>query len=180
MYQELEQLKQRLPLLDYLRRSHWMARRAGAPAEFVGVCPLHRETRPSFYVNARKNLFYCHGCGRGGDLIRLIELSHGLSFRQISRISSNTSSHQFRQPTVAPCWNKRRPSTNSNSTGIRKRSTISNSADCTTPPSSKNWASAMLPAETCGAIWPPKAIRSIGCATRASSIGRAAIPSAGV
>jgi DNA primase len=82
MHQDLEQLKQRLPLLDYLRRSHWMARRAGAPAEFVGLCPLHRETRPSFYVNARKNLFYCHGCGRGGDLIRWIELSHGLSFRQ--------------------------------------------------------------------------------------------------
>jgi len=48
----------------------------------VGLCPLHRETRPSFYVNARKNLFYCHGCGRGGDLIRFIELSQHLSFRQ--------------------------------------------------------------------------------------------------
>jgi len=40
----------------------------------VGLCPLHLETRPSFYVNARKNLFYCHGCGRGGDLIRFVEL----------------------------------------------------------------------------------------------------------
>lgn len=82
MHQDLEQLKQRLPLLDYLQRSNWQSRRAGAPAEFVGVCPLHRETRPSFYVNARKNLFYCHGCGRGGDLIRLVELLQGLSFRQ--------------------------------------------------------------------------------------------------
>ena len=27
-------------------------------------------------------MFYCHGCGRGGDLIRLVELSQGLSFRQ--------------------------------------------------------------------------------------------------
>jgi len=82
MHQDLEQLKRRLPLLEYLQRGHWQARRAGTPAEFVGLCPLHHETKPSFYVNARKNLFYCHGCGRGGDLIRLIELSQGLSFRQ--------------------------------------------------------------------------------------------------
>ena len=82
MAENLEQLKQSLPLLDYLRRSHWTARRLGATAEFVGLCPFHRETRPSFYVNGRKNLFYCHGCGRGGDLIRFIQLSQGLSFRQ--------------------------------------------------------------------------------------------------
>ncbi len=50
--------------------------------EFVGLCPLHPETRPSFYVNARKNLFYCHGCGQGGDLIRFVELSQHLSFHQ--------------------------------------------------------------------------------------------------
>jgi DNA primase len=82
MRQDLETLKQRLPLLDYLRRRNWKARRVGTRAEFVGLCPLHPETQPSFYVNSRKNLFYCHGCGRGGDLIRFIELSQGLSFRQ--------------------------------------------------------------------------------------------------
>jgi DNA primase len=43
---------------------------------------LHQEIRPSFYVNARKNLFYCHGCGRGGDVIRFVELFRNLSFRQ--------------------------------------------------------------------------------------------------
>jgi DNA primase len=48
----------------------------------VGFCPFHAETRPSFYVNARKNLFYCHGCERGGDLIRFVELSEHLSFRE--------------------------------------------------------------------------------------------------
>jgi DNA primase len=29
-----------------------------------------------------KNLFYCHGSGRGGDLIRFVELFPNLPFRQ--------------------------------------------------------------------------------------------------
>ena len=82
MGQDLERLKQRIPLLDYLQRHHWTGHHAGARSEFVGLCPLHEETHPSFYVNPRKNLFFCQGCGRGGDLIRFIELSQHLSFRQ--------------------------------------------------------------------------------------------------
>ena len=82
MGEDLEQLKQRLPLLDYLRKQNWNGQPAGRGPEFVGLCPLHPESRPSFYVNARKNLFYCHGCGQGGDLIRFVELSQHLSFRQ--------------------------------------------------------------------------------------------------
>ena len=82
MREDLEQLKQRIPLLQYLQRRHWTGCRVAAREEFVGLCPLHRDTRPSFYVNARKNLFYCHGCRRGGDLIRFVELSERLSFRE--------------------------------------------------------------------------------------------------
>jgi hypothetical protein len=79
--EDVETLKRRTPLLDYLRQHNW----TGHPAsrcEFVGLCPLHEESRPSFYVNTRKDVFYCHGCGRGGDLIRFVQLSRGLSFRQ--------------------------------------------------------------------------------------------------
>lgn len=34
------------------------------------------------YVNVRKNLFYCHGCGRCGDLIRFVQILLDLPFRQ--------------------------------------------------------------------------------------------------
>ncbi len=95
---DLQDLKQRIPLLDYLRQRHWTARPAASRREFVGLCPFHRDSRPSFYVNPRKNLFYCHGCGRGGDLIRFVELSEHLSFRQslVSTISSGSS--------LPPAW----------------------------------------------------------------------------
>src|SRR6478672_13505467 len=82
MAENLERLKRRIPLLEYLQRHNWKPSRTGTRQEFVGLCPLHAETRPSFYVNASKNLFYCHGCGQGGDLLRFIQLSLHLSFRQ--------------------------------------------------------------------------------------------------
>jgi DNA primase len=51
MGEDLERLKQRFPLLEYLQRHHWTGRPVGTGSEFVGLCPLHEETHPSFYVN---------------------------------------------------------------------------------------------------------------------------------
>jgi DNA primase len=82
MQHDLQHLKQRVPLLDYLLRRNWTARPIGSHQEFVGLCPLHPESHPSFYVNAAKDVFYCHGCGRGGDLIRFVQLSLNLSFHE--------------------------------------------------------------------------------------------------
>src|SRR5207253_3020775 len=74
---------------------------------FVGLCPLHRETHPSFYVNSRKNLFYCHGCGRGGDLIRFVQLSLHLSFQRIfSMIRGSSKAERKRvEETKRQRWN---------------------------------------------------------------------------
>ena len=38
--------------------------------------------KPSFLVDPSKNLFYCYGCGRGGDVIRFAELYHQVKFPQ--------------------------------------------------------------------------------------------------
>jgi DNA primase len=56
MREDLERLKQRIPLLEYLTRRDWKGHRVSTGPEFVGLCPLHEETHASFYVNAQKNL----------------------------------------------------------------------------------------------------------------------------
>jgi CHC2-type zinc finger protein/DNA primase-like protein len=82
MLEDLARIKQQIPLRAYLQRRNWAGCRIGSRDEFVGLCPLHHDSRPSFYVNDRKNLFYCHGCQQGGDLIRFVELSEHLPFRE--------------------------------------------------------------------------------------------------
>jgi DNA primase len=74
-------LRRRIPLLTYLKQHGWKPAAYSESDEVCGLCPLHRDSRPSFYVNRRKDVFYCHGCGQGGDVVRLAQLLHGLSFR---------------------------------------------------------------------------------------------------
>jgi DNA primase len=79
-WQAADLLKQRISLLDYLQGQGWKPARRSAGGRLMGLCPLHPDHRPSFLVDPSKNLFYCYGCGRGGDVIRLAELYHGVRF----------------------------------------------------------------------------------------------------
>ena len=46
-------------------------------------CPLgtHADSSPSFVVSERKNVWRCHGCGQGGDVLALVQRLNGVSFR---------------------------------------------------------------------------------------------------
>ncbi|MCC2628046.1 MAG: primase [Thermomicrobiales bacterium] len=78
--QALEELKQQIPLLDYLGAQDWQPARQLSGGRRMGLCPLHEDRKPSFMVDPGKGLFYCYGCGRGGDVIRFAELYHEVSF----------------------------------------------------------------------------------------------------
>lgn len=47
---------------------------------YTGLCPFHKEKSPSFSVNAEAGLYYCFGCGAGGDAIGLFMQSSGDDF----------------------------------------------------------------------------------------------------
>jgi DNA primase len=80
--QAVDELKRQIPLLDYLQAHHWRAARPLSRDRWMGLCPLHADHKPSFLVDPHKNLFYCYGCGRGGDVIRFAELYHQVKFPQ--------------------------------------------------------------------------------------------------
>ena len=45
-----------------------------------GLCPFHREKTPSFHVDRDKGLFYCFGCGVGGDVFKFLTLTERFTF----------------------------------------------------------------------------------------------------
>lgn len=57
---------------------HTRLRKAGR--RYQGLCPIHKEKTPSFSVDPTQGLFYCFGCGAGGDAIKLHMLTTGDDF----------------------------------------------------------------------------------------------------
>jgi DNA primase len=49
---------------------------------FKGLCCFHQEKTPSFTVDPAKQLFYCFGCGAGGDVFTFLRELEGLSFTE--------------------------------------------------------------------------------------------------
>jgi DNA primase len=80
--QALDDLKQRISLFDYLRAQDWQPIRRLPRNRWMGLCPLHSDHKPSFLLDPVHGLFYCYGCGRGGDIIRFVELYEQVSFPQ--------------------------------------------------------------------------------------------------
>src|SRR3974377_1925917 len=58
-------------------------KRAGA--NFVALCPFHKEKTPSFSVNPHRQIFYCFGCHKGGDVFAFVKEYESLDFPEAVR-----------------------------------------------------------------------------------------------
>lgn len=65
----LAQLRNRCDIEDIIGR-YVQLKKTGSST--VGLCPFHSERTPSFHVSGRKQMFYCFGCHKGGDVITFI------------------------------------------------------------------------------------------------------------
>src|SRR5919202_4827538 len=75
----VEEVKAAADIVDVVS-ARTQLRKAGA--RYVGRCPFHEERTPSFSVNPQEKLFFCFGCGKGGDLISFVRETEQLDFAQ--------------------------------------------------------------------------------------------------
>jgi len=52
---------------------------------FLGLCPFHKEKTPSFTVSDDKQIFYCFGCGQGGNAITFLMKINNISYPEAVR-----------------------------------------------------------------------------------------------
>ena len=74
---KLEQIRAANDIVDVIGAALPLKR---AGANFVALCPFHREKSPSFNVNPHRQIFHCFGCHKGGDVFTFVRDYENLSF----------------------------------------------------------------------------------------------------
>ena len=100
---KIEEIKSRANIVD-LVSEYVTLKKAGR--NFVGLCPFHKEKTPSFTVTPDKQIFYCFGCGEGGNvfsfLMKINQMAYPEAIRHLARktgvvIPERVSSHEEKE-----------------------------------------------------------------------------------
>jgi DNA primase len=76
----IEEIKSKLDIIEVVQR-YVKLKRVGR--YYSGLCPFHKETKPSFYVSPEMQIFKCFGCGAGGDVIKFLMQIENLTYSQV-------------------------------------------------------------------------------------------------
>jgi DNA primase len=79
---KLEQIRAASDVVEVIG-SYIPLKRAGA--NFVALCPFHREKTPSFNVNPSRQIFHCFGCHKGGDVFTFVKEFESITFVEAAR-----------------------------------------------------------------------------------------------
>jgi DNA primase len=76
--EDIALVRERTSIVDVI--SERVTLRPAGGGNVKGLCPFHDEKTPSFNVSPARSVFYCHGCGKGGDAIKFVMDVEHLSF----------------------------------------------------------------------------------------------------
>src|SRR5262245_18322990 len=83
---------------ELARRNHQLKRVGG---ELVGPCPVWGG-RDRFAINARKQIWNCRQCSKGGDVIDLVQHVDGVGLRKAVATLTGEQARPMRTATAAP------------------------------------------------------------------------------
>jgi len=80
--EKIDEIRDRIDIVHLI--SEYVAlKKAGR--NFIGLCPFHKEKTPSFSVRPDKQIFYCFGCGVGGNVFSFLMNINGMTFPEAVR-----------------------------------------------------------------------------------------------
>jgi DNA primase len=100
--QDIALVRDRSPIADVI--GEYVQLRSAGGGSLKGLCPFHDERSPSFNVTPARNLYYCFGCGEGGDVIHFVQKIDHLAFSEaVERLAARAGIHlQYEQGGSAP------------------------------------------------------------------------------
>lgn len=75
---------------------------------YVGLCPFHNETAPSFSVDEQKQVYHCFGCKAGGSVIQFVMDIERLSFPEAVAFLADQLHMPLPEMQNDPAYEKRR------------------------------------------------------------------------
>jgi DNA primase len=84
--EDIEAVKERTDIVALV--GQYLTLKKSGHDSLTGLCPFHQEKTGSFSVSPSKQVFYCFGCGKGGDAITFLrELEHLSYVEAIERLA---------------------------------------------------------------------------------------------
>ncbi len=63
---------------------------------FKGLCPFHKEKTPSFVIDPAKQLYYCFGCGEGGNVYNFLMKIENIDFPESVQMLAERTNYSLR------------------------------------------------------------------------------------
>ena len=74
-------VRERARIEDVVRE--YVSLKSAGGGSLKGLCPFHDERSPSFHVTPSRGMWYCFGCGEGGDVLSFVQKIDHLSFAEV-------------------------------------------------------------------------------------------------
>ncbi len=98
--EDIQEVRERTDLVKVVGQ-YLTLKRAGHDS-MVGLCPFHPEKTPSFSVSPSKQVYYCFGCGEGGDAVKFLSRVESLTFPEAIERLAHEAGVQLRLEAESP------------------------------------------------------------------------------